>query len=166
MNNINKLACHCPAISDLSWPTCRPSGPPLMAPAETPFNLWRKRSYEPAIRAYLRGTIALITLLLLILFAVFIVYEAADLNQLYALRSYRHTDGPPQPNLFTNHCTSALAEGGNLDEFAQLFRARTECRSIAGTIAYYVPGRCLLRCIELVAMAYCPQWIARRHGTT
>ena len=115
-----------------------------MARAEKPFNLWRKQSYEPAIRAYLRGTTALIVLLLLILFAVFILLEAADLNQLYALRTYRHNESPPQPNLFTNHCTSALAEGGNLDEFAQLFRARIQCRSPAGAIAYIVSGRCRL----------------------
>jgi hypothetical protein len=48
-----------------------------------PFNLWRKRSYEPPIRAYVRGTIALMTLVLLILFAVYIIFEAADRNQLY-----------------------------------------------------------------------------------
>lgn len=112
-----------------------------MPHTEKPLNLWRKRPYEPPIRSYLRGTTALIALVLLILFAAFIISEAANRNQTYALRTFRHTESPPQPNLFTNHCTSALAEGGNLDEFAQLVRARTECRSAARSISYYVSGR-------------------------
>jgi len=115
-----------------------------MAHTEKPFNLWRKRPYEPPIRGYLRGTIALVALVLLVFFAVFIIYESADRNQTYALQTYRHTETPPQPNLFTNHCTSALADGGNVDEFAQLVRARTKCQSIVGSIVYYVSGRSFL----------------------
>lgn len=56
---------------------------------------------------HLEGTIALIALvalILLILLAAFVSSEAANRDQTYALRTYHHTESPPQPHLFTNHC--------------------------------------------------------------
>lgn len=53
--------------SDLSGAAHGPRRTILMTRAEKPFNLWQKRSYEPPIRAYVRGTTALITLVLLTL---------------------------------------------------------------------------------------------------
>jgi hypothetical protein len=80
----------------------------------TTLNLWRRYSYEPTSRAIVRGSVFMVAILILLAYTVYTIAHALDPTTLYGIRSFRQTrtDGfTPQPHLFTNHCTSAMAPG-------------------------------------------------------
>ena len=79
------------------------------------FNLWRRRSFEPASRAIARGTIFMVALLILLGYTVYTISRGLNVSTMYGRRSFRRTGFAgitPQPHLFTNHCTSAMLPGG------------------------------------------------------
>lgn len=75
------------------------------------FNLWRRYPFEPRNRAYIRGTVFMIAILILSGFTMYTIQHALGSSALYGRRSFRRLTNMPQPHIFTNHCDSAMMPG-------------------------------------------------------
>ncbi|TFK35474.1 hypothetical protein BDQ12DRAFT_668562 [Crucibulum laeve] len=95
--------------------------------SRVPLNIWRKYPHEPYIRALIRGTLVAIAFAVLGAFSVHTIAQVADLSKFYAMRSSWNLGIIPQPHLFTNHCTSAMAPDGDQVAFSALLKVTTQC---------------------------------------
>ncbi|KAJ7036929.1 hypothetical protein C8F04DRAFT_457333 [Mycena alexandri] len=93
------------------------------------FHLWRRYPFEPAHRAYIRGTLGFLVICLLLAWSAYTIAELAATSTRYGIRTFTHEEYIPQPHIFTNHCTSAMAdpENGDRNAFADLIDIQFSC---------------------------------------